>query len=63
MPDPQEPAWNDSQTDLWRKASQNFESIAIGVGYAGPIETNALDTDTSAMRKSVWFTAAIGEST
>jgi len=57
MPSPQTPAWNDSQTDLWRKISQNYYDLAVTEGYAEALEPNALDTQMQAMRKVVEYTA------
>lgn len=54
---PQEPFWNDSDTDLWRKISQNWYDIAVAAGYSEPLEPNALDAQTDAMRKVCEYTA------
>ena len=51
----------DSSTNLWRKASENFFEIAQQFGYSDFLEPNGLDNEVSSMRKSVTFTAYIGE--
>lgn len=49
-----------SQTDLWRDVCRNFFEIAQAHGYVDILEPNGLDNETSSMRKSVVFTAFIG---
>jgi hypothetical protein len=59
MPEFQEPAWNDSWTDLWRKQSQNWYQMAVSRGFTESLEPNALDNQKSAMRKVCIYTAFI----
>ncbi len=59
----QEPSWRSSWTSLWRKISHNYYDIAVANGYAGTLEPNALDTDTSAMRKTCFYTAWLVDNT
>lgn len=50
----------DSATSLWRSVSRNLFEIAQAHGYTGTLEPNALDNQTSAMRKCVFWTWFIG---
>lgn len=49
----------DSATSLWRDISRNFFEIAVAHGYTGTLEPNALDNETSAMRKAAYYSAYI----
>jgi hypothetical protein len=51
----------DSATGLWRDVSRNFFEMAQAKGYNLTPEPNALDSPISSMRKSVTFTAWIGD--
>lgn len=51
----------DSHTSLWRKVADNFFEMAQAHGYTDWLEPNALDAKISSMRKSVTFTAFIGD--
>lgn len=55
----QEPAWNDSWTNLWRKADNNFWEWARIKGYTDILEPNALDGQINAMRKATLYTAFV----
>lgn len=60
MPDEiQTPDWSNSWTDLWRKLSQNYYTMAVAAGFNEPLEPNALDTQIMAMRKVCTYTAYI----
>lgn len=54
--EPQDWAWNDSATSLWRRLSYNWWLIAVGLGYSEPLRPRATDNKMDAMRKSVHFT-------
>lgn len=56
---PADPYWNDSETSLWRKISQNYYDMAVAAGFAEPLEPNALDSQIQAIRKVVTYTAFV----
>ncbi len=48
-----------SATSLWRAVALNLFELAQSYGYTGILEPNALDNDTSSLRKCVFYSAFI----